>query len=157
MKQSKKFAIGTIHENGGGKFEILDRYKENDTTILKYRFLDTGKIETNKEININASIWKFLKVRGLTQKQLEEKLAEKEEVFADVLVKLDGLENAINSINSNTEVIEELGKQVKELFKEVSEQKNVIGQLVDLLRIQQPQINRIIEDNLIIAKLVDKI
>ena len=65
MKESKKFTLGSIHENGAGKFEILDRYEEDGIVYLKYQYIDSGEVITNKEVNVNASIWKFLKVRGL--------------------------------------------------------------------------------------------
>lgn len=40
LKSSKKFANGTIHENGSGKFEILDRFLENNIIMLKYKWIN---------------------------------------------------------------------------------------------------------------------
>ena len=65
MKFSKKFALGTIHENGSGVFEIVDRYEEDGIVYLKCKYVESGEVITNKEVNVNASIWKFQNVRGL--------------------------------------------------------------------------------------------
>jgi hypothetical protein len=64
---TRKYADGTIHENASGRFVILDRYLEDDTIMLKFKWLDgdnEGQIDTNKEKNISASIHKFQVSRG---------------------------------------------------------------------------------------------
>lgn len=74
LKESKKFAIGSVHENGGGKFEILKRWydEKSENVMLEYKFLESGKIEENKEVNVNASIWKWRRMRGLPTKLEDE-------------------------------------------------------------------------------------
>ena len=64
LNVSKKFAKGTVHETGTGQFGILDRFEgEDGQPWLKFEWLSgdkVGKIETNKESNVNANLHKFI-------------------------------------------------------------------------------------------------
>ena len=67
LNVSKKFANGTVHENGTGQFVILDRFEgEDGRPWLKLEWLSgdrVGKIETHKESNVNTSMHKFITIR----------------------------------------------------------------------------------------------
>ena len=64
---SRKFADGTVHENGTGRFIILNRFEgEDGAPWLEFQWLSgekEGQAETNKEMNMNASIHKFNTIR----------------------------------------------------------------------------------------------
>jgi hypothetical protein len=69
LGKTRKYKQGTIHENASGKFMIIERFMgEDNRPWLKYQWLsglNEGKIEENKEENINASLYKFRMSRGL--------------------------------------------------------------------------------------------
>lgn len=85
---SKKYAKGTVHETATGRFTILDRYADEDDDksipMLEYQWISgekDGQVETNREMNIAASIHKFLASRGRptimsdTPKTIEEEIS----------------------------------------------------------------------------------
>jgi hypothetical protein len=148
MKPSKKYAIGSVHENGTGRFEIKDRFLENNVIMLKYEWLTgefAGKIDTNKESNINASIWKFKNVRGLLPSQQQE-ASVVEEKLDEVLAQLEQRE-----------------EYIKAFQQEFQAQRDMItvlqGQLSEMQKIglqNQEIIKKIASDNQIVQKLIDK-
>jgi hypothetical protein len=102
IQPSKKYAVGTVHENGTGKFTILDRYlDQNDgkTIMLKIQWLDTGDIDVNKEVNINASIWKFQKRHGLLDSPSSDEDRQP--------ITLQDLDDKLGSIYNLSEIINE--------------------------------------------------
>jgi len=153
VKESKKYAIGSIHENGGGKFEILERWfdESTDTIMLKYKFLEDGREETNKEANVNASEWKWRKVRGLAGKT-ETNQAEEcscmnmnlEQYFKRVYESFEKLNS--QSMTGIT--------QLKESF---AEQHRMLLEMMSVIQIQQKQIDNLVNDRLLINKLLEKI
>lgn len=109
LKPSKKFANGTVHENGTGKFEILDRFLEDNIIMLKFKWLNgefEGQVETNKEVNVNASIWKFKKVRGLVGKDKDEEVSNNE-AFEEI-----------------KELLEEANEHREEVYRHMETQNN---------------------------------
>lgn len=153
LKESKKYAIGSIHENGGGKFEILRRWYEesNDAIMLEYKFLEDGRVESNKEVNVNASEWKWRRHRGLATNAShidEQRKADTdlnwEELVEGVYVRLEKL------ITENREGIEDIKA-------EHYHQSKVMTEMLSVIRIQQKQIDTLVKDNQIINKLLEKI
>ena len=62
LRPSKKYAVGTTHELLSGEMEIIDRFLGDDGfAMLRYKMLETGEIEENKEVNIASNIAKARK------------------------------------------------------------------------------------------------
>jgi chaperonin cofactor prefoldin len=119
IKPSKKFANGTIHENGSGQFKILDRYLENNIIMLKYQWLsgeNEGKTDVNKEINVNASIWKFKKVRGLVGNSQKNEGSHDEFSLQDVM---DRLDSTFDHFDKLQEQMHSLQKQLKDMNEHI--------------------------------------
>lgn len=153
LKESKKWELGSIHENGGGKFEILKRWydTDTDTIMLEYKFLDDGRIEQNKESNVNASEWKWKKVRGLVGKQHEEHEGEAcltqtglEEYFEGIYIRLE---------RARTERREDNAL----MLVEMKEQSKLIAEMMNMIRLQQKEIDNMISQSKIVDKLLEKI
>ncbi|WP_097027489.1 hypothetical protein [Clostridium peptidivorans] len=159
LKESKKYAIGSIHENGGGKFEITDRWfdEETDTIMLKYKFLEGGKVEVNKEANVTASEWKWRKVRGLAGKAslvqtatIETGIIPKEEMeekFTDLTERFDKGLKAIMENKSN----------ILHLQESHDAQQKLLNEMMSVIKVQQKQIEALVNDRNIINKLLEKI
>lgn len=151
LKESKKWAIGSVHENGGGKFEILDRWydEESDSIMLKYRY-ENGKVETNKEANVNSSEWKWRKVRGLTGSQEEENqhhaedYTHWEEYWEGMYIRMEKLSD-------------ENSRLIKELTISQAEQTMLIREVVSVLKYQGGQLDQLVRENGIINKLLEKL
>lgn len=144
LKESKKFAIGSQHENSGGKFEILDRWyeEETNTIMLKYKYLEDGRIETNKEVNVTASEWKWRRNRGLAGNS-----PLTEDRFAELNKRFD---RGLQAIMDNKASIQQL-KDAQ------AEQQKLLVEMLSLIRIQQKQIETLINDKNVINKLIEKI
>lgn len=148
MKPSKKYALGSTHENGTGRFKILDRFIENNVIMLKYEWLTgefAGKIDTNKESNVNASIWKFKNVRGLLPSQQQES--------SEVMDKLDEIHSLLDS----------RADYIKMFFDEIKEQRELItvlqGQIHELQKtamINAENVRKLASNNEVVNKLIDK-
>ena len=142
LKESKKWEKGSIHENGGGKFEILDRWfdEESKTIMLKYKF-ENGTVEENKEANVNASEWKWRKVRGLAGRASIEENSPLNQSINSFEDRLDGVYDGIHNLNAT----------------QMSMEKQLIT-LVELVKIQQKQIELLVQQNQnTVAKLLEKI
>lgn len=149
MKPSKKYALGSIHENGTGRFQILDRFLEDNVIMLKYEWLTgefAGKVDTNKESNVNASIWKFKNVRGLLPSQQQESSAIE-----------DKLDEVLNQL-------EQRERYIIEFHKEFQAQREMIvslqAQLAEMQKIglqNQEMMRKVVSDNTVVMKLLDKI
>lgn len=160
LKPSKKFANGSVHENGTGKFEILDRYLDNNIIMLKFKWLTgefEGDTETNKEVNVNASIWKFKKVRGLTggdrkvgdgdtpvsdameelRDWLEEAESHREEVFKH-------FEKTTDKLNAHSLQAQEQHKVIISILNRMDEYVDIIDNLTTKLIERDEQVNRLI-------------
>ena len=154
LKESKKNAIGSIHENGGGKFEILERWfdEETDTIMLKYKYLNNGEIEINKEANVNASEWKWKKVRGLAGSKAGHHCSNEdtinminmEEYFEGIYIRLEK-HNTENSDN------------FRQLQKVFAEQHRMLLEMMSIIQIQQKQIDNLVNDRNLVNKLLEKI
>lgn len=119
IKPSKKYANGSIHENGSGQFKILDRYLENNIIMLKFQWLsgeNEGKIDVNKELNVNASIWKFKKVRGLVGNSQKNEWSHDEFSLQDVM---DRLDSTFDQFEKLEEQIHSLQKQLKDMNEHI--------------------------------------
>lgn len=72
---SRKFADGTQHENGTGKFEIINRYEgEDGKAWLEFQWLTgdrAGQIDRNSEANVNSAIHKFQITRRAAGKEVD--------------------------------------------------------------------------------------
>lgn len=161
LKESKKYAIGSVHENGGGKFEILERFydKDSDTIMLRYKFLEDGREETNKEANVNASEWKWRKVRGLAGSNKDShhgshhgeesecsciSRTEMEEYFEGIQIRVEGL-------------ITENKSAVRDFKESIMETHRMLHELLTVVKVQQSQMDTLIKENAIINKLLEKI
>lgn len=151
LKESKKYAIGSIHENGGGKFEILERWYDEDsnTVMLKYKYED-GKIETNKEVNVNASEWKWRKVRGLAGKASIVGCLPKEEVEDKFELLTEKLEEGVKAIMANNNGI----SQLRDAYME---QHKMLVEILAVIKVQQKEIDSLLNDRELINKLLEKI
>jgi predicted RNase H-like nuclease (RuvC/YqgF family) len=158
IKPSKKFANGSIHENGTGKFEILDRYLDNNVIMLKYKWLTgefEGQEETNKEVNINASIWKFQKVRGLTPSEREK---------SDVLETARDIHEEVEEVRQIVEMIrdfqqENLSDYMEHMVKihdKVHAQATTILALTQKLEVAMTEIHELNRKMVLAEKLIDK-
>ncbi|WP_075980704.1 hypothetical protein [Bacillus massilinigeriensis] len=124
IKPSKKYANGTFHENASGRFQILDRFLGKDGIIyLKIQWVNTGQIETNKEVNISASIWKYEKARGKI-KPVEEKPPLPEVSLSDILERIETLEEYLIETGND---IRDLKEQTAVLIK----QNDLVSKLID--------------------------
>lgn len=136
IKPSRKYANGTIHENASGRFTVLDRFLGKDGIIyMKIQWLSTGKIETNKEVNISASIWKFDKAHGkvnppeeqeplpeITLQDLYEVVTENREFQEDRLNHfMEHMEQIHEKVVSQADTIEQLLRKLEIAFKEIGE------------------------------------
>lgn len=70
LGKTRKYFNGSTHEVASGKFKIVDRYLNYTTgkVYLKYEWISgdrKGIVESNKEENINASLYKFRQSRGI--------------------------------------------------------------------------------------------
>ncbi len=165
MKPSRKYVIGSWHENGGGKFEILDRYwdEKESQPMLSYRYEGCKDIQTNKEANINASIYKFQKVRGITKTAIEKH--EMEDAFAKevgiVTGKIDKLIDSIGKgmveVQDMLETISNMREEIMTLHKMHLDQGKMIKEILDEITTQQKQIDHLMNNHAIIDKLVSKI
>lgn len=166
IKPSKKFANGSVHENGTGKFEILERFLENNVVMLKYRWL-TGEFEgqedTNKEVNVNASIWKFQKVRGLVggdnrinnlnpsnRNDMYENLIEKiEEIQAYQHEReegfMDNMENVHRGITKTLEYLEDVMQSRKSTFDQLDRMQSEILHLTKSVEDKNQNISKLME------------
>jgi hypothetical protein len=149
MKPSKKYALGSIHENGTGRFQILDRFLEDNVIMLKYEWLTgefAGKVDSNKESNVNASIWKFKNVRGLLPSQQQEATVVEEK-----------LDEILEQLESREEYIKGFQKEFQAQREMIV---NLTAQLAEMQKIglqNQEIIKKLASDNTIVQKLLDKI
>ena len=154
LKESKKYAIGSKHENGGGKFEILERWYDEatETIMLKYKFED-GKEETNKEANVNASEWKWRKVRGKTGSAETEATHEGLHQEKDILWE-EYFEGAIVRFEK---LSMEHATSIKHFDIENAKQQAILKELVALIQVQSVQIENLANDRTIMNKLLEKL
>lgn len=87
---SKKYANGTVHETATGRFVVLDRFADEDDEknipMLEFQWLSgerEGKVETNREMNMAASIHKFQTSRGKPTVWTESKMIDEEITFVE--------------------------------------------------------------------------
>lgn len=137
---SKKYAKGMVHETATGRFVILDRYADEDDEksipMLEYKWLTgdrEGKVETNREMNIAASIHKYLASRGRptimseSPKTIEDEISfvEKIDKTYDIVstlvdhleqdeVKMAKINQTLNIVTGFTEVIDVAAGKVME-------------------------------------------
>jgi signal transduction histidine kinase len=128
IKPSRKYANGTFHENASGRFQILDRFLGKDGIIyLKIQWVATGQIETNKEVNISASIWKYEKASGKV-KPAEDKPPLPEVTLSDILEKVETLEEYLHEAHENRKAYQEL---LKSMHEEIKDSAISIGELTE--------------------------
>lgn len=66
LPPTKKYAIGSVHENVNGEFQILERWLgEDGFVMLKYEYTDSGIVEENREVNVASALAKFRKKKEL--------------------------------------------------------------------------------------------
>lgn len=177
MKPSRKFANGTVHENGSGQFEIVDRFLEDGTIMLKYKWLNgefEGQVDTNKEVNVNASIWKFQKVRGMTPSDREKKedtdfmeevrdavqegvamvtkILGNQEFYADKLKEfLEGIEDIHRRMERGADQFKTLNQQIERQNAVIQQQNEYIHMIMNTLE------DRMANQQNMMAKLIEKI
>jgi hypothetical protein len=156
LGKTRKYKNGSIHENASGKFMILDRYQgEDGKAWLKYQWLNgmsEGKVEENKEENINASLYKFKVSRGIKE-SIE--MDDSEVVTPNQIFQLVEDNNRILNIfeDNRTGLINEL----KRLEDKVSEQQTQIEKLLLILNQNQKTMDMILTQTTLVNKLVDKL
>lgn len=105
LRKSRKYYVSSVHEIASGRLEILDRYIGEDKQVwLKYTMIDTNEVSENREVNINSSIYKFLR------KQMAQAFEEDNRELFD--------QNASYKL-----VLEELHKQQLEVQQQAEEQQ----------------------------------
>ncbi|WP_147534569.1 hypothetical protein [Bacillus marasmi] len=160
IKPSKKYANGTFHENASGRFQILDRFLGKDGVVyLKIQWVATGQIETNKEVNISASIWKYEKATGKI-KSVETKPPLPEVTLSDLLEKIETLEEYLHEAHENGKAYHELAKSMHEEIHDLKEnlkhKNETIDRLIEIQRNIQEQIAVLIKQNDLASKLIEK-
>ena len=155
LKDSKKYAIGSIYENGGGKFEISERWfdEETDTIMLKYKFIESGKVETNKEVNVTASEWKWRKIRGLAGKK-EAQHGEEEASISDKFHWEELVEGLYVMLNN---LIDENRSGVNQIKESVFDNQKLMLEMMSMIKVQQKQIEALVNDRTVVNKLLAKI
>lgn len=154
IRPSKKYANGTIHENASGRFQILDRFLGKDGIIyMKIQWLSTGQLETNKEVNISASIWKFEKAHGKL-KPVEEKEPLPAITPADTYEKLCELEEFLKQEHEDRKTYQE---HFLELLNNFQKQDIIIKEMLTKLDRAFTEIHELNKKHDLASKLVDKI
>lgn len=167
LGKSEKYKIGSVHENGTGMFEITDRFLDSNVPMLEYRWLNgdkEGKIEKNKEANVNASIWKFQKVRGLIPSSKKD-VTSTSEIKDDIKILLDNQDEFKSHINVFLDTIETIEKRLvsgdtyfKKLFEIIGAQNTVINSLYSQMSVLSKTLeDRVTVQQETIQKLIDKI
>jgi anion-transporting ArsA/GET3 family ATPase len=159
IKPSRKYANGSIHENGSGKFEILDRYSENNIKMLKYKWLtgeNEGTIETNKEVNVNASIWKFKKVRGLTDSDKKNQPSVDDDLLQEIIEKLDEIQEFQNEFRNFQVANSDTQQSMVEVHEKLSKQTDIIRELLVKLEKAFTDIHELNRKIDLAEKLVEK-
>jgi hypothetical protein len=156
LGESKKYSTGSIHENASGQFMIKDRYMDdNDVITLEIEWLSgdkTGEIESNKEVNISASIHKFQVSRSgryphlpsMNPQTKEEKIAVVttiEEIHAmlvanssNLTINKDRIEEIHGEQNYNKELLEAGIRKMDSLHETIQQQQQTISQLSDQIK-----------------------
>lgn len=174
-RKSKKFANGTVHENASGQFMIMDRYTKDDVIMLKFQWLTgakAGKIEDNKESNINASIYKYQVSRGLLDDEDEQSrnitpaevyvVAEK---CLDILrIYQEDRQKVLNDNKRMSEILEQQFKLIDEITQELRQNTEHIEKCYELTNTIASSvekntliINQIKGERDIVSRLVDKL
>jgi uncharacterized coiled-coil protein SlyX len=144
---SRKYPKGAVHELATGKFEILDRYKEDNRTLLEYKWLTgekAGQVEINKEININASLHKFRVSRNRPTIQPFEPSVEK-------------IDQVLEIVKSNQTYLDELDHQIKHMNVVIEAQQEVIKKMDDQIRRLVDNHNLVTSQQNLLNKLFDKL
>jgi uncharacterized coiled-coil protein SlyX len=155
IKPSKKYANGTIHENASGKFQVLDRFLDEDgkTIIIKIQWIETGTVEVNKEVNISASIWKFQKSRGIIDSPTY--LPPIDAVsLSDIKDSIEHLSQHLKEANQGRI---DFQTRIQETNMILTQQQIVIGQLLEMVTANQDTVKQLVEKSNTINKLIDKL
>jgi hypothetical protein len=154
---SKKFANGTIHENGSGRFMILDRFADEDgsTPMLEFQWLSGDKerqTEINKEININSSIHKFQVSRGRPTVVAEPQRIE------DNLPFMDKIDMMATQLKQNGQFIEMFCDHMTKMLTMQETQQKTIDTLTESVRqLTERNAELILKQQESLYKLIDKV
>jgi hypothetical protein len=163
---SKKYTKGSVHETASGRFTILDRYADEDDDknipMLEYQWLSgdkEGQVETNREMNISASIHKFQTSRGIPTIQAEPKMIDEEISFVEKIdktyevlknltehfsqdeVKINMITNGLEKLDEvldmhkyNRQHVEKAVQMIKDMEITVAKNKENIASLTETVR-----------------------
>lgn len=152
---SKKYANGTVHENGTGQFSILNRYEgEDGNAWLEYEWLTgdkVGQVESNKEININASIHKFI-VNKRASGELPVLPPHEQRVNTDHVSILDKIDTLMDTVDGFEEFNEGLTNKILGTAREgveaalhnrksMDELLNKMCEVIDTINVKTEAIN----------------
>lgn len=119
LRKSRKYFKGAVHEIASGKFEIINRYLGEDGYVwLKYKMLNSEEVIDNREVNVNANIYKFCQKK-------------KVEAFEKEYPELSNLSN-IKNIEFNKKVMESIDSITKQLTTLMLQQTLVMEELREL-------------------------
>lgn len=161
IKPSKKYANGSIHEMGRGRFQILDRYLNTSGEImLKIQWLKDGQVEDRPEKNVSAAQWKWEKTNGyinatndrepipvVTPQENRELLVENSAKLEDIF---EFLKQASVERRENLEFMQKM-------HLHIMEQKTIIEDLVATIKHNQERIDALVKQHDIVNKLIEKL
>lgn len=154
LKESKKFAIGSQHKTAQGTIEILDRYLGDENMVyLKYKELATGAVKKNKEVNVNAMIYKWSRsqaAKGVVEAVKGETSEALIEIGNTVHENHDMINKLLDLGEHTKSTTEQLAERIQHLEKHVEEQSRTIDLLMDIAK-------QLVNDRDIIKKLVEKL
>jgi hypothetical protein len=155
LGKSKKFANGSIHENGTGRFMILNRYEgEDGQPWLEFEWLSgdkEGTLDSNKEMNMNASIHKFI----TNKKAAGEIPVEPVIVDTDHLTIMDKMDVLMGTVVDNRVHVSGLADAVLgAIDKALLFNKEQIDGALEVARIQRAQTAELIEKMNILTDII---
>lgn len=169
LRVSRKYATGTIHETATGKFVILDRFKNEEGEItLEFQWLSgeyEGKVDHNKEVNINATIHKFQVSRGITPQTMpntrQEPFIEKiNDIHESVLMYepiIEKIDEILETVSQSHEARETLRVKLDEMTETIRMQQTMIQALTETIDRTLERATLMEKQQSMMEKLIDKL
>jgi hypothetical protein len=159
LGKSRKFFEGAVHENGTGKFVILNRYEgEDGRPWLEFEWqtgAKAGEIEQNSEMNINSSIHKF----QINRKAAGEEVVIKQGEATGGSV-MERLEEALIWHKQNNQILNSLAQFVFDYNERQDGLMAVITKQAQVIDSLKQEIDRLVLNSNIMSKqqeMMDKL
>ncbi|PHB23111.1 hypothetical protein COE80_19555 [Bacillus pseudomycoides] len=129
--KSKKYATGKIHETGGGRIEILDRFLEDDEIMLRYRNLETNEEITNKEVNVSRLVYDYQQKKKAERfEQLEGEIIPEHVDMLEITAQMQRMEELMKAQHEELEGMREDLSKMSELIELSNRQAKMIEKLL---------------------------